>query len=116
MPAYYLEIVVVVLGLFLLMLEAFANRRNKDSIAFLAIIGLGVVLGLLMFGTNCEHKTIWGVYRVDHWAHFYKGIAIIATMLTLIISLDYKSVLKQYTSEDETHAGIGEFLKNLDAA
>ncbi|MGI9241465.1 MAG: NADH-quinone oxidoreductase subunit N, partial [Verrucomicrobiales bacterium] len=64
---------------------------------------------LLMFATDCHEATIWGVYRVDHWSHFYKGIALVATIIVLIISLDYKSVLKQYTSEDETHAGIGEF-------
>ena len=109
MPAYYLEIIVVVLGLILLMAEAFLNRRSKDSIAFLAIIGLCVVLGLLMYGTDCEHQTIWGVYRVDHWAHFYKGIALVTTIIVLIMSLSYKSVLKDYTSQDETHAGIGEF-------
>ena len=109
MPAYYLEIIVVVLGLILLMAEAFMNRRTKDSIAFLAIIGLGVVLGLLMFGTDCEHQTIWGVYEVDHWAHFYKGIALVTTIIVLVMSLNYKSVVKQYTSQDETHAGLGEF-------
>lgn len=109
MPSYYLEIIVVVLGLILLMFEAFTSHRSKDSIAFLGIIGLGATLGLLMFATHCEHDTIWGIYRVDHWSHFYKGIALVATMLVLIMSLDYKSVLKQYTSEDESHAGIGEF-------
>lgn len=109
MPSYYLEIFVVVLGLILLMAEAFTNRRSKDSIAFLAIIGLGVILGLLMFATDCKEATTWGVYRVDHWSHFYKGIALVATLIVLIISLEYKSVLKQYTSEDETHAGLGEF-------
>ena len=108
MPSFYLEIFVVVLGLVLLMFDAF-TRLRKDSLAFLGIFGLGSVLLLLMFATDCKHQTIWGIYHVDHWAHFYKGIALVTTILVLIMSLDYKSVLKQYTSQDPARAGLGEF-------
>ena len=81
MPAYYLEIFVVGLGLILLMAEAFTNRRSKESIAFLAIIGLGVALFLLICATDVSEHSFWGIYKVDKWSLYYKGIALITTIL-----------------------------------
>ena len=46
MPAYYLEIIVVALGLTVLMVETFVSLRDKHSLAWLAILGLLAVFVL----------------------------------------------------------------------
>ena len=43
-PAFHLEIDVLVLGLVILLVDAFAERNDKRSIAVAAIVGLGAVL------------------------------------------------------------------------
>ena len=43
MPAYYLEIAVVVLGLVLLLAEAFTSPRHKRRIAIAALWGVGLI-------------------------------------------------------------------------
>ena len=48
MPAYYLEIAVVVLGLVLLLAEAFTPPERKRLIGWAAVAGLGVVWLLLL--------------------------------------------------------------------
>ena len=43
-PAFHLEIDVLVLGLVILLVDAFAEKVDKRSIAVAAIVGLGAVL------------------------------------------------------------------------
>ncbi len=110
MPAFSLEIIVVVLGLVLLMADAFLTRRSKDALAKLAIIGLGVTfLCLLFLVDKHEGQPYWGIYATDSWALFYKGLALLATMLVLVMAVDFAPVLRKYTSQDNTAAGLGEF-------
>lgn len=109
MPAYSLEIIVVVLGLFLLMADAFVTRRNKGSLAKLAVIGLGVVFVLLFIVDRNGGSPYWGVYMTDSWAFFYKGIALLSTILVIVMSIDFAPILQKYTSPDASHAGLGEF-------
>ncbi len=110
MPVFSLEIIVVVLGLILLMADAFLTRRSKDALAKLAIIGLGVTfLCLLFFVDKHDGLPYWGIYATDSWALFYKGLALLATMLVLVMALDFAPVLRKYTSQDNTAAGLGEF-------
>ena len=49
MPVYYLEIIVVALGLVMLMVDAFVKLEDKRSIAWIGMLGLAVVFALLFF-------------------------------------------------------------------
>jgi NADH-quinone oxidoreductase subunit N len=110
MPAYSLEIIVVVLGLILLLADAFMSRRQKASFAKLAIAGLLVVFFMLFIVDRNNGNPIWGIYLTDSWAFFYKGIALLSTILVLVMSIDFAPVMRQYTAtNDDTHAGLGEF-------
>ena len=47
MPAYFIEILVLVLGFLMLGLESFSNTRSRSNVANLGIIGLSVALSLI---------------------------------------------------------------------
>ena len=94
MPAYYLEVAVVILGLVLLMLEAFATGRDKRFVGHLALAGLGAVLVALFFvNTTPGTSSFWQFYAADSLAMTYKAIALVCTILVLILGLDYIPVL-----------------------
>ncbi|MEM0896379.1 MAG: NADH-quinone oxidoreductase subunit N [Verrucomicrobiota bacterium] len=108
MPAYGLEITVVCLGLVLLLIDAFREKGSKTVIAAMGAIGLALVLVFLMFGSAPTGETYWGIYEWDNWAKFYKGLALAATILVLLMSVDYAAVFKRYTNSDESKSGLGE--------
>ncbi len=107
MPAYYLEIAVVVLGLVLLLAEAFVSGRDKRILGWVAILGLAGVFVLNFFVQGGEGG-FWNYYTYDKgsFAGFFKGIALIATILVILMSMDYQKVIQDYTSKSY---GIGEF-------
>lgn len=116
MPSYYLEIIVVALGLLMLLIEAFAPVADKRSIAWLGALGLVVTLCLLSkvepHAADSTHA-FWTFYAEDGLAMFFKGLALICTLIVLLMSVDFAPVLKRYLapSEKGAHrdAGIGEF-------
>ena len=108
MPAFGLEIVVVCLGLILLLVDAFRGNGSKSTIAILGAIGLGAVLVFLAFGTPETGMNYWGIYEWDNWAKYYKGLALLATILVLLMAIDYASVFKKYTNPVESESGLGE--------
>ncbi len=114
MPAHCLEACVIVLGLILLLLEAFLPKPRRRLIALTAIAGLGAVLVALFFVDRSPESSasLGAYYVVDPPALFFKGLALLATMLVLVMSLDYASVIRSYlqTDEAEPDAGLGEFF------
>ena len=111
MPAYLLEIFVVVLGLLMLAFEAFAGKASRDRLALMGIGGLGIVLVCLMAFVCCPSGDLnyWGIYYFDHWAAFYKGIALLTTILVLVMAREFAPVVRRYTCNNEENSGIGEF-------
>ncbi len=111
MPAFYLEIAVVGLGLLLLLLDAFVGGQRKEWVGWVAILGLGVVfcLNFVAHGADGSDRAIWNFYTYEQgsFAGFYKGIALFATMLVLLMSMDYMPVVRSYTSD---RFGAGEFF------
>ena len=112
-PLYYLEVIVVVLGLLVLMAEAFFPRENKSLFGWISASGLLVVLFLLIFcakaipaGQNAE---IDRFYSSDSSAYFFKGLALIITALTVLMGVDYRKVLAHFTENPKSQEGIGEF-------
>ncbi|MCP4849551.1 MAG: NADH-quinone oxidoreductase subunit N [Verrucomicrobiaceae bacterium] len=108
---YYLEICVVVLGVLMLCMELFSGRRSRGKIAMSGVVGLGVILALMIFSV-CppgDDLQYWGIYYYDKWAAFYKGLALLATLLVLVMAREFAPVFKHYTSQDEEESGLGEF-------
>lgn len=115
MPVYFLEILVVALGLILLMVEAFLPPTvPKRYIARIGIAGLGVVFVLLFFTSGkpggSEH-VFWTVYSAARPALFFKGFALLTTMIILVIAMEYTTVIRRYLgTEERVGAGLGEFF------
>jgi NADH-quinone oxidoreductase subunit N len=108
----FLEVAVLVIGSFLLMYEAFANDRDKRFLAWLGIGGLALVLVLSFFtGVNPGSTANYlRFYSVGPIALFFKRFALLTTIIVLIMSLEYRDVVRRFIfSSGNTEAGMGEF-------
>lgn len=117
MPAYYLEALTVTLGLALLMLEAFVPLASKKVVGIAAAIGLAVILVLSFLAIGPDAKPdaawakwqLWHFYQFDSLARFYKGFALICTILVVLMSVDFRAILSRFTDEPGTEKGTGEY-------
>ncbi|MBU6179525.1 MAG: hypothetical protein KGR69_07655, partial [Verrucomicrobia bacterium] len=117
MPVYYLEFLVVALGLAMLMVDAFAKLEDKRSIARLGMLGLGAVF-LLLFTVEQPASTeggIWKFYAApEKLSLFFKGLAVLCTLLVLVMAADYAPLVVEQTANPEpgahSQAGLGEFF------
>jgi NADH-quinone oxidoreductase subunit N len=119
MPAYYLEALTVFLGLVLLMVEAFGPRDSKKLVGFSAAAGLAFILILSFYavgpeaadaGDKWDDYALWNFYAFDSLARFYKGFALVCTILVVLMSLDYRSILSRFTDDQESENGTGEYF------
>jgi NADH-quinone oxidoreductase subunit N len=112
MPAYVLEILTLVLGLFLLLWEAWLPVGSKHRIAYAGIAGLLVVLGLLIFAVKtCGCVSNFSTfYSDDSISLFYKGLALVTTIIVLILSLEYRPVLEKFSARNSGGPAIGEYF------
>jgi NADH-quinone oxidoreductase subunit N len=117
MPVYYLEFLVVALGLVLLMVDAFAKLEDKRSLARMGALGLAVVFCLLFVvkGPEAAEGGIWRFYAApDKLSLFFKGLALLSTILVLIMAIDYTPIVMAQTANPEAGAhhqsGLGEFF------
>lgn len=117
MPVYSLEIIVVALGLVMLLVDAFVKLEDKRSIAWIGMLGLLAVFGLL-FTVKAPETTdsvFWKFYSPDDkFALFFKGIAVLTTLVVLIMSANFSKVVVEQTASAEKgahpQAGLGEFF------
>lgn len=117
MPAYLLEAVTVVIGLILLMAEAFSSNRSKAWVGKLAALGLTGLIVAAFFAVGPIQKPeaewaswpLWNFYHFDGLARFYKLFALFTTLLVVLLSIDFRSVLAKFTEEPGSEAGTGEF-------
>ncbi|MCB1232347.1 MAG: NADH-quinone oxidoreductase subunit N [Verrucomicrobiae bacterium] len=117
MPAYTLEIIVFALGLAILMVDAFAKLEDKRSLAWLGILGLLVAFGLLFkvepHGEG-DASPFWLFYSDNRTSLFYKGIALLTTIVVLLMAVDYRGLVERFTAPAEkgahSQAGLGEFF------
>src|SRR5215831_15640347 len=93
-----LEIAVLVLGMLILMIEAFAGKIDRRVLAFAAITGLAIVLLGSFFVVptpSPAHATgFWSFYTADRLAIFFKQFALLTTILVLIMMIDYAPVVR----------------------
>jgi NADH-quinone oxidoreductase subunit N len=109
-----LEIAVLVLGMLILMIEAFAGKIDKRVLAVAAIIGLAIVLlGSFFVGhsPSLPHASgLWNFYAADRLAIFFKQFALVTTIFVLVMMIDYAPALRSSFSGGPSSAGLGEFV------
>ncbi len=107
MSPILLELIVLGLGLGLLLVESFAERLNRNTIAIIGIVGLACVFLLLQFG-SFPSTTVAG-YTQDKAALFFKKFALVTTIIVLIMSIDYSDTIRKFVRGLSPGSGIGEF-------
>jgi NADH-quinone oxidoreductase subunit N len=97
-PAPALEIAVLIFGMAILMLEAFAPRLEKRTLAYIAIGSLAAVLVATWFVKTTpspENATgFWAFYTADALSIFFKRFALITSIVILIMMLDYTPIVR----------------------
>lgn len=115
-PAAYLEIAAVVLGLVLLLVEAFADRIDKRTLAYCGIAGLlAIFAGTFVLeppppDSAAAATGFWHFYTADPLAIFFKRFALITTLLVLVMMLDYAPVVRESLHGTTHQSGLGEFF------
>ena len=109
-----LEIAVLVLGMLILMIEAFAAKIDKRVLAFAAITGLTIVFVASFFVVPTPSPAVatgfWNFYTADRLAIFFKQFALLTTILVLIMMIDYAPVVRNFFPDAALRAGLGEFV------
>jgi len=106
-----LEVCVVCLGIFLLMAESFTVKTNKSTLAHGAIFGLICVFILTFFvQTSATGLQTSGFYVLDGLSLFFKRFAILATIMTLLLSIDYAPIVQRLVPGSKPEAGSGEYF------
>jgi NADH-quinone oxidoreductase subunit N len=107
-----LEIAVLVLGMVILMVEAFAVKIDKRVLAFAAIAGLAAVLVASFFVASApspdQATGLWNFYTADELSVFFKQFALLTTIFVLIMMIDYAPVVR--ASFPGANDGLGEFF------
>jgi NADH-quinone oxidoreductase subunit N len=109
-----LEIAVLVLGMSILMVEAFATKIDKRILAFAAIAGLAIVLlgsfFVTAFPSPNQASGFWNFYTADGLSIFFKQFALLTTIFVLIMMTDYAPVVHTSFPGTTPQAGLGEFF------
>jgi NADH-quinone oxidoreductase subunit N len=107
-----LEIAVLMLGMVILMVEAFAIKIDRRILAFIAITGLAIVFVASLFVTPFSAPNqatgFWSFYIADRLSIFFKQFALLTTILVLIMAIDYAPVVRR--SFPGARNGVGEFF------
>jgi len=107
--ALALEICVVCVGIFLLMADAFYVHADKRSLAYGGILGLLVVFAMTFF-VQPVPADYTGFYTNDALGLFFKRFALLSTILTLVLSIEYAPVVERFIPGSKPGAGLGEFF------
>ncbi|MGI8433043.1 MAG: NADH-quinone oxidoreductase subunit N [Chthoniobacterales bacterium] len=112
-PTPALEIVVLVWGLLLLLVEAFADKVDKRAFAVAGIIGLCAVLAgsfFLVPPPPLATTGFWSFYTADPLAIFFKRFALVTTIFVLIMAIDYAPAIRLGVPGLKPQSGLGEFF------
>src|SRR5213595_846188 len=109
-----LEIAVLVLGMAMLLAEAFATKIDKRVLAFVAIAGLALVLVASFFvaprASPSQATGLWSFYTADRLSMFFKQFSLLTTIFVLILMIDYAPVVRSSFPGGTLQAGLGEFF------
>src|SRR3984893_2387169 len=112
-PPANLEIAVILLGMTVLMLEAFAAKIDRQVLAFAGIVGLTIVLIATFFlapNTPEQASGFWSFYTADPLSIFFKRFALVTTIRVLIMMIDYAPVLRTLSGAGTAQSALGEFF------
>ena len=102
----------LLLGMVILMVEAFASKIDKRILAFIAITGLAIVFVasffLAPFSSPNQTAGFWSFYTADQLSIFFKQFTLLTTILVLIMMIDYAPVVRR--SFPGAQDGVGEFF------
>jgi NADH-quinone oxidoreductase subunit N len=105
-----LEVIVLILGMFLLLAEAFSKGADKSWMAKLSIYILSIVLAWTFFTNGNAGVTLeTSFYTADATALFFKRIALLTTIVVLVMAIEFRGVLARYIPQAAEGAGTGEF-------
>jgi NADH-quinone oxidoreductase subunit N len=110
-PAQYLEVAVLVLGLAILMFETFAERIDKRRFAYASIVGLAIVLIASFFvsdSTSHNSDVFWNFYSADELSIFFKRFSLVTTIIVIAMMIDYAPAVRRIN--DSASTSIGEFF------
>jgi NADH-quinone oxidoreductase subunit N len=109
-----LEIAVLILGMVILMFEAFAPEMEKRLLAFAGILGLAAVLVISFFivpSPSADLATgFWSFYTADSLSIFFKRFALLTTILVLIMMIDYAPIVRSSVGTGKVQSSLGEFF------
>src|SRR6266513_5600156 len=109
-----LEIAVLVLGMLILMVEAFVTKIDKRTLAFAAIAGLAIVFlasfFVAPFPSQNQATGFWSFYTADRLAIFFKQFALVTTIFVVIMMIDYAPVVRSFFPGAALQTGLGEFV------
>lgn len=110
-PSFPVEFYVLFLGIVLLLADAFFPTMDKRNLAYIAIVWLaGFFVGTLFLQPTALWAVPAGFYIADPLGIFFKQFALVATILTLVLSIEYAPVVERYVPGSKPGAGLGEFF------
>ena len=97
MSVFTLEAGLALLGLVLLMIEAFKPDISRGTLGITAIVGTALALVLLPFCGTALPGFMQPWHQLDTLAFFYKGFALVITLLVLWLTLVCSPYLTRFT-------------------
>lgn len=100
MSVFTLEALLALLGLFVLLLEAFVPSVSSRTLAGICMAGVALVLGLLLTasaGQEALPAFVSAYHQLDSLALFYKAFALVITLLVLWLTLEAAPYLAKFT-------------------
>lgn len=102
MSVFTIEALLALLGLFVLMLEAFVPKVSRQTLAGLCLGGVALALLLLVTvagGQEALPGFVASCHQIDGLALFYKGFALVITFVVLWLTLQAAPYLSRFTPE-----------------
>ena len=112
MNPLYLEVLVVLLGIVLLIAEAFDGASAKRGIVYAGIAGLIGILAASFFIDPAAMNAAAPYarfYSADALAIFLKQFALLSTIVVLVMSMEYAPTVEANMPSERRGAGLGEF-------
>lgn len=100
MSVFSVEIYLVVFGLALLCLEAFLPTISRRTLSAISISGVALALVLFLFASKSAADLpayIQPFHQLDTLAVFYKGFAIVITLIVLWLTVESSAYLTKFT-------------------
>src|SRR5438552_1309771 len=108
-----LEAAILVLGIIVLLVPAFAERLDKRIFGYVGLVGLLAIFVATFFvapQSIIDHAPLWNFYSADTLAVFFKRIALVTTAVVLLMVIDFAPSLRGSIEGATPQAGLGEFF------